>query len=136
MNENRSMAGWIGFASMLLLLVGVIDFFQGLVAVVEDNYFVVTEAGFLAVDLTTWGWTMMIWGVLLAIAGLGLAGGQGWARWFAILVVSVNILGQLGFHGNSQYPLWALTVLALSIFVLYALTVRWTESRADLVGRR
>jgi len=136
MNENRSMAGWIGFASMLLLLLGVIDFFQGLVAVFEDEYFVVTPAGFLAVDLTTWGWTMMIWGVLLAIAGLGLAGGQGWARWFTIIVVSLNILGQLGFAGNSQYPLWALTVLALSIFVLYALTVRWDESRADLVGRR
>ena len=136
MNENRSMAGWIGFASMLLLLVGVIDFFQGLVAVFEDEYFVVTPAGFLAVDLTTWGWTMMVWGVLLAIAGLGLAGGQGWARWFAIILVSLNVLGQLGFAGNSQYPLWALTVLALSIFVLYALTVRWDESRADLVGRR
>ena len=136
MNENRSMAGWIGFASMLLLLGGVIDFFQGLVAVFEDDYFVVTNAGFLAVDLTTWGWTMMIWGVLLAIAGLGLAGGQGWARWFAIVAVSLNVLGQLGFHGNSQYPLWALTVLTLSIFVLYALTVRWDESRADLVGRR
>jgi hypothetical protein len=135
MNENRSMAGWIGFASMLLLLVGVIDFFQGLVALFEDDYFVVTKAGFLAVDLTTWGWTMLIWGVLLALAGIGLAAGQGWARWFTIVVVSLNILGQLGFHGNSQYPVWALTVLALSIFVLYALTVRWNESRADLMAR-
>jgi hypothetical protein len=135
MNENRSMAGWIGFASMLLLLIGVIDFFQGLVAVFEDEYFVVTQAGFLAVDLTTWGWTMMLWGIVLALAGMGLAAAQGWARWFAIIVVSLNILGQLGFHGNSQYPLWALTVLALSIVVLYALTVRWNESRADLIQR-
>lgn len=135
MNENRSMAGWIGFAAMLLLLVGIIDFFQGLVAVFEDDYYVVTKAGFLAFDLTTWGWTMMLWGVLLALAGLGLAAAQGWARWFAIVLVSVNILAQLGFSGNSQYPLWALTVLTLSIFVLYALTVRWTESRADLAGR-
>ena len=44
MNENRSMAGWIGFASMLLLLVGVIDFFQGLIAVFEDDYHVVSRA--------------------------------------------------------------------------------------------
>ena len=44
MNENRSMAGWIGFASMLLLLVGVIDFFQGLIAVFEDDYYVVTKS--------------------------------------------------------------------------------------------
>ena len=135
MNENRSMAGWIGFASMLLFLLGVIDFFQGLIAVFEDDYYVVTPAGFLAVDLTTWGWTMMVWGVLLALAGIGLAAAQGWARWFTIVVVSLNILGQLGFAGNSQYPLWALTVLTLSIFVLYALTVRWSESKAELPVR-
>ena len=77
----------------------------------------------------------MLWGILLGLAGLGLAAAQGWARWFAIVLVSVNILTQLGFAGNSQYPLWALTVLTLSIFVLYALTVRWTESKADLAGR-
>lgn len=135
MNENRSMAGWVGFASMLLLLIGVIDFFQGLIAVFEDDYYVVTKSGFLAVDLTTWGWTMMLWGILLGLAGLGLAAAQGWARWFAIILVSLNILAQLGFAGNSQYPLWALTVLTLSIFVLFALTVRWTESKADLQGR-
>lgn len=135
MNENRSMAGWIGFAAMLLLLVGAIDFFQGLVAVFEDDYYVVTRSGFLALDLTQWGWTMMLWGVLLALVGIGLAAAQGWARWVAIVVVSLNILAQLGFHGNSQYPLWALTVLALSIFVLYALTVRWDDSRADLIQR-
>ena len=135
MYENRSMSGWIGFASMLLLLVGVIDFFQGLVAVFEDDYFVVTRSGFLALDLTQWGWAMMLWGVLLALVGIGLAAAQSWARWFAIVVVLLNVLAQLGFHGNSQYPLWALTVLTLSIFVLYALTVRWDESRADLIQR-
>ena len=134
MNENRSMAGWIGFASMLLLLVGVIDFFQGLVAVFEDDYYVVTKSGFLAVDLTTWGWTMMLWGILLGLAGLGLAAAQGWARWFAIILVSLNVIAQLGFAGNSQYPLWALTVLTLSILVLYALTARWTREQGRSTG--
>ena len=50
--------------------------------------------------------------------------GQTWARWFAIVVVSLNVFAQLGFLGNSQYPLWALTALTLNIVVLYALTVR------------
>ena len=131
MNE-KSMAGWIGFAGMLMLIIGGIDIFQGLIALFEDEYFVVTRAGFLAVDLTAWGWVMIIWGVLLAVGGIGLGAGQAWARWFAILVVSLNIFAQLGFLGNSQYPLWALTALALNVVVLYALTVRWSESRFDL----
>jgi hypothetical protein len=130
--NSKSMAGWIGFAGIMLLIVGSIDFFQGLVALFEDEYFVVTGSGFLVVDLTAWGWIMLIWGVLLVLAGLGLVAGQGWARWFAIVVVSVNFIAQLGFLGNSSTPLWSLTVMALNIIVLYALTARWSESVEDL----
>ena len=134
--NSRSMAGWIGFAGILLLVVGTIDFFQGLIALFEDEYYVVTGSGFLVVDLTGWGWIMLIWGVLLVLAGLGLLGAQGWARWFAIVLVSLNFIAQLGFLGNSQYPLWSLTVMALNIVVLYALTARWSESTADLEAAR
>jgi hypothetical protein len=130
--NSKSMAGWIGFAGILMLIVGSIDFFQGLIALFEDEYFVVTASGFLVVDLTAWGWIMLIWGVLLVLAGLGLLAAQGWARWFAIVVVSLNFIAQLGFLGNSQNPLWSLTVMALNIIVLYALTARWRESAADL----
>ena len=130
--NSKSMAGWIGFAGILMLIVGSIDFIQGLIALFDDEYYVVTESGFLVVDLTGWGWIMLIWGVLLLIGGLGLAAGQGWARWFAIVVVSLNFIAQLGFLGNSQYPLWSLTGVALSAIVLYALTARWSESAAQL----
>ena len=134
--NSKSMAGWIGFAGMLMLIVGSIDFFQGLIALFEDEYYVVSASGFLVVDLTAWGWIMLIWGVLLVLAGFGLIAAQGWARWFAIVVVSLNFIAQLGFLGNSQYPLWSLTVMALNVIVLYALTARWSESRADLNATR
>jgi hypothetical protein len=132
----KSMAGWIGFAGILMLIVGSIDFFQGLIALIEDEYYVVTSSGFLVFDLTGWGWVMLIWGVLLVLAGFGLLAGQGWARWFAIVVVSLNFIAQLGFLGNSQYPLWSLTVVALNVVVLYALTARWSESTAELAPPR
>ena len=134
MSTKSSMAGWIGFAGMLMLIIGGIDFFQGLIALFEDEYFVVTADKFLVIDLTAWGWVMMIWGVLLVLAGLGLVAGQGWARWFAIFVVSLNFFAQLGFLGNSQYPLWALTALALNVVVLFALTARWSESKAEMAS--
>ena len=126
--SSKSMAGWIGFAGILMLVVGTIDFFQGLIGLFKDDYYVVTASGFLAVNLTTWSWILLLWGALLVLAGLGLLGGQGWARWFAIVVVAVNFFTQLGFLGNSQYPLWALTALTLNVIVLYALTARWEES--------
>ena len=136
MNTKTSMAGWIGFAGIVMLILGFIDFFQGMIAVFDDKYYVVTSSGFLVFDLTQWGWVMMVWGVLLVLAGLALVAGQGWARWFTIIVVGLNFFAQLGFLGNSQYPLWALTALALNVVVLYALTARWSESKDDLVASR
>ena len=127
--NSKSMAGWIGFAGIVMLIIGGIDFIQGLIALFDDKYYVVSASGFLVVDLTGWGWIMVIWGVVLVLAGLALLAGQGWARWFTIIVVGLNFFAQLGFLGNSQYPLWTLTALALNVVVLYALTARWDESQ-------
>jgi hypothetical protein len=130
--NNKSMAGWIGFAGILLVVIGALDFFQGLIALFEEEYYVPTASGFLVFDLTGWGWTMLIGGMLFVLAGFGLVAGQGWARWFAIVVIGLNFLAQLGFLGNTQNPLWSLTVIALQVIVLYALTARWSESRPDV----
>jgi hypothetical protein len=132
--NGKSMAGWIGFAGIVMLIIGAIDFFQGLIAIFEDEYFVPTQAGYLVVDLTAWGWFMLFWGALLVLAGLALLAAQSWARWFAIVLVSLNILAQLGFVGHNDYPLWALTAMILNIVVLYALTARWSESKAEIAS--
>ena len=81
----------------------------------------------LLFDLTTWGWFMFFWGILLFFAGVALAAKRGWARWFTIILVSLNLLAQLGFLGNTQYPLWSLLIVGLEIIVLYALTARWKD---------
>jgi hypothetical protein len=127
--NSKSMSGWIGFASGLLVIIGGLDVLQGVIALFEDDYYVPTGSGFLVFDLTGWGWTMIIWGVLLVFAGIGLGAGRGWARWFAIVVISLNFIAELGFLGNTQTQLWSLTVIALNIIVLYALTARWSESQ-------
>ena len=132
MENDRSMAGWIGFAGLVILIIGGLDVFQGLIALLEDNYFVVSRSGYLAVDLTAWGWGLVIWGALLILTGLALIRGRTWARWVTLVLVTVNIFGILGFLGNSQDPIWALTVLTLNVIVIYALTARWTESKRDL----
>jgi len=119
------MAGWIGFAAIIMLVIGSLTFFEGLIAVIRKQYYVVTGNGVLVVDLKTWGWIMLFWGILLALVGLALLGGSLWARWFTVALASLNTIGQLGFLGSTQYPLWALTVIALNIIVIYALVVRW-----------
>ena len=129
MARSSTWSGWIAFAGWLLIIIGTINFFQGLIAIIRDKYYVLTPNQIIVFDLTTWGWITLIWGIVLGLAGLGLLSGAGWARWFGIIAGSINFIVQLGFVGSSQYPLWALTALALTAVVLYGLIVHWDDAR-------
>ena len=118
--------------AFVTVILGGLIFFEGLIALFRDNYYLPTGQGFLVVNVTGWGWIMLFWGIILACVGLGLLGGAGWARWTAIVFVSVNIFGQLGFLGNTNDTLWLLTTLTLNIIVLFALVVRWNDSVTDI----
>jgi predicted membrane metal-binding protein len=127
MARGSAWSGWIGFAGWLMLIVGGLDFFEGLIAIIRGQYYVLTANQVIVFDTTTWGWITLIWGIVLFLAGLALLAGSTWSRWFAIVVLSLNVFGQLGFVGSAQYPLWALTVLVLTVVVLYALIVHWHD---------
>jgi hypothetical protein len=120
----------VAFAGLLLMVVGGLDFLQGLIAVIREEYFVLGPQGAVVIDVSEWGWIMMIWGIVLALVGYGLVSGASWARWTAIVGVSLNFIAQLGFQGGLGVTLWGLCVLALNILVLYALIVRWDDAKA------
>ena len=129
MASKSAWAGWVAFAGLLLMVIGGLDFLQGLVAVIRDEYYIVGNNGALVLDVSQWGWIMMIWGVVLALVGYGLVSAASWARWVAIVVVGLNFIAQLGYDGSSGYTLWSLTVIALNVVVLYALIVRWSDAK-------
>ena len=134
MASQDAWSGWIAFAGIVIIIVGAMDVLQGFVAILEDEYVVATREGLAILDVTAWGWATLIWGALLIIAALGLLGGAGWARWLAIIGVSVNAVQQIAFLANypQAYPLWNLVVVALNIVVLYALTARWQGFRESV----
>jgi hypothetical protein len=134
MQTRSRWTGWIGFAGWLLVVIGVVDFFEGLIAIIRGQYYVLTPNQIIVFNMKGWGWITLIWGIVATIAGLSLLSGASWARWFAIVVGSLNVIGQLGFVGSSQYPLWALTAVGLSVVVIYALIVRWDEVQASAVN--
>jgi hypothetical protein len=131
MARSSTWTGWISFAGWLMVIIGMIDFFEGLIAIIRGSYYAVTPNQIVVVNLTTWGWIMLIWGIVLVLAGLGLLSGSGVARWFTIVIAALNFIFQLGFTGSAAYPLWALTGQALTLVVLYALIVRWNDARPE-----
>ena len=134
-SQDTAWSGWIVFAAFVLMIVGGMDILQGFVAIIKDEYVVATAKGVAILDVTAWGWATLIWGGLLIITGLGLLGAAGWARWLAIIGVSVNAIAQIAFMANypQAYPLWNILIVALNILVLYALTARWTGFKESLL---
>jgi hypothetical protein len=125
---SETWAGWIRLGAILMLIIGMIDFFQGLIAIIRGGYYTLTPNQVILVDTRTWGWIMLFWGIIVGAAGWGLTLGASWARWFTIVVASLNIIVQLGFLGSSNHTLWSLTGVALSAIVLYGLIVRWEDA--------
>lgn len=125
MVRSSTWAGWVAFAGVLMVIIGALDFFEGLIAIIRDDYYVLSKGQLIVFDLTTWGWITLIWGVIVVLAGFGLLSGANWGRWLGIFAASLNFFVQLGFLGSAAYPLWALTTLSLTLVVLYALIARW-----------
>ena len=126
----RGLAGMVAFAGIMLALIGFFDILQGLTALFNDEYFTIRAGQLLVFDFTTWGVITLIWGVALVAAGFGLLSGRSGARVFAIVVVFVNMIVQIAFL--AAYPIWSTIIIALDVFVLYALTARWDEVKMAL----
>jgi hypothetical protein len=120
----------VAFAGIMLALIGFMDILQGVTALFNDEYFAVRGGDLLVLDFTAWGWITLIWGVALVAAGFGLLSGRGGARIFALVVVFINMLMQIAFL--AAYPIWSTIIIALDVFVLYALTARWDEVKMAL----
>src|ERR1700753_2148634 len=110
--------GLLIFASVLLLVVGLFNVFDGIAAVARSHVFI-ADAHYAVGDLRTWGWIALILGVLQVMAGIGILTGNQIARWFGVAMVGLNAFAQ--FFLLPAYPFWSLTIIAVDVVALYGL---------------
>jgi hypothetical protein len=110
--------GWVMFAGVLLLIVGSINFIQGLAAIGNAHFFV-HNTHYVAGSLKTWGWVVLCLGVVQFVIGLGVFVKNQFARWAGVVVLAVNAIVQLLMM--PAYPFWSLTIFTLDILALYGL---------------
>ena len=72
-----------------------------------------------SLSATGWGVVHMILGVLLFIAGVALFADQTWARIVGVVLAAVMIIAN--FVYLPYYPVWAIVLIALNAFVIWAL---------------
>ncbi|HEY4727964.1 MAG TPA: hypothetical protein VIJ32_07140 [Actinomycetes bacterium] len=119
--------GFTVFAAIMMLMVGVFQALQGLIAIFENEFYVQTRNYLFEFDATTWGWIHLVIGLLVAFAGWGLLSGQTWARVVGITLAALSATANFLFI--PYYPFWSLLIITLDIFVIWALTAHGREYR-------
>ncbi|MFD7641095.1 hypothetical protein ACFV4P_10630 [Kitasatospora sp. NPDC059795] len=112
-------SGTVLFAGVLMLVSGLLEVFRGIMAIAEDAVFVSTPRYVFRFDLTSWGWIHLVVGALLALTGLFVIKGMFWARIAGVLFAAVSLVDN--FLDIPSYPLWSLVLIALDVFVIWAL---------------
>ena len=126
--EVSGWVGWIAFAGTMMMLIGVFHVFEGIIALFNNTVLVVPAGGLVvAVNFTQWGWMQLLAGVVIFAAGLGVFSGATWARVLAVILVSISAI--LNFAFLTAFPVWSLTVIALDVVVIYALTAHGAEMK-------
>ena len=110
--------GFILFAAIMMIMVGVFQAIQGLIGIFENEFYVQTRNYLLKFDATTWGWIHLLLGLLVAFAGWGLFSGRTWARTVAIILAVLSAIANFAFI--PYYPFWSLLIITLDIFVIWA----------------
>jgi hypothetical protein len=119
------------FAAAVLLTVGILQILEGIVALANDEFYVVGREYTFEFDITTWGWIHLLIGIVLALVGGFLFTGSVWARWAGIGVAVFSMISN--FMWLPYYPFWAIVIIALNIAVIWALAV--VEVPGDLERR-
>lgn len=125
-DAGTAWAGWVVFGAVVLIVMGLFQVIEGLVALFDDGFYAVSSNG-LAVELdyNTWGWVHIVLGCLAGLVGIGLLVGNLAARMAGVAIAFLSAVVHLLFA--SAYPLWAVIVIALDVLVIYAIVAHGRE---------
>jgi hypothetical protein len=128
--EPTGWTGWIGFAAIMLVLAGCFQAIAGLTAIFKDEVFVVRKSGLIvSVDYTAWGWVHLGIAALLILAGASLFAGNMYGRIAGVLVAMLSAIVNLVFI--AAYPVWSVLIIAVDVFVIYAIVVHGRELKSE-----
>jgi hypothetical protein len=126
--EPTAWVGMVIFAGTMLLMMGALQAMEGLVAIFQDEYYLVTRKGMIvSLDYTAWGWTHLVIGLIAVGVGIGVFAGQTWARVAGIVIAAISLLVNVAFL--PAYPIWIMIVIGIDVLAIYALAVHGKEMK-------
>jgi hypothetical protein len=122
--ERQEVSSWalagIAFAGCMMTLIGIFQVLAGLTAIFDDEFFIVTQNYTFDLDVSAWGWIHLLLGLAILATAFGLFTRKTWAGVATIMLCLLSAVANFFFI--PYYPIWALLVIGLNIWVIWAVT--------------
>src|SRR4051794_4771720 len=103
--------GWVTFAGIMLAVVGTLNLIYGIGAIDDAHVYGAGDTAYVFGDLNTWGWFMLIVGIVQVLAAFSIWNRTSWGRWVGLVTASVNSMLMLLFM--PAFPLLALALFGV-----------------------
>jgi len=122
---REPVSGWavggLTFAATMLVLIGIFQVIAGLVAIFNDDFYVLTQNYTFDLDVSGWGWIHLIIGIAVILTGYFLYAGATWAGVTAIVLAVLSAVSNFFFI--PYYPVWSILIIAIDVTVMWAIIV-------------
>ena len=122
---ERTGKGVSVFGAILLITAGLFQFFEGLSAAQNDAVYESIKDYSYRMDISGWGWTHMVIGAAAFVVGIAILAGQTWAMIAGMVLAGLSAVTNFLFL--PYYPTWSMTIIAVDVVVIWALSTRLPE---------
>lgn len=127
-NPSGWAIGWASFAAFMLFIAGTLQFFAGLSAILNDEFYVVGDEYAYKLDVTAWGWIHLVIGIVVFCCGLGILKGHVLGRIVGVLAACGSLVAN--FLWLPYQPVWSVVIIAICVGVIWALTAHGRDVNA------
>src|SRR5205085_5166075 len=113
------------FAAILMIMGGFFGMLQGIGLLTKGTYYVQPANYWINTGASTWGWILLIAGLVVLAAGFGVVSGAAWARWLGIALASLQAV--INFAFIPVQPWWAITLIIVDLWIIHSLFVHRRE---------
>ncbi len=117
---QQSISGWVTFAAIVVVIAGMFNLLSGIAAITEDDLVKDLNQVLYGIDIEAWGWFWAVIGVAQLITAILLFARSPTGAMLAILGATISATFTIFLIFVA--PLWAITVVALDIGIIWAIT--------------
>ncbi|MCH8052169.1 MAG: hypothetical protein IIC86_09145 [Chloroflexi bacterium] len=126
---QQSLSGWVTFAAIIVVIAGMFNLLSGIAAITENDQVKALNQVLYGIDIEAWGWFWAVIGVAQLITAILLFARNPTGAMLAILGATISATFTIFLIFVA--PLWAITVVALNIGIIWAITANIEDFEAD-----